>query len=80
MSTLMKKLTTTKSPAPIFIDPKVKLDAEVIEARYQLRTEEDQERIHCKVEEERQMKEALTFVSRVTFKNKYGYDDYEEDN
>ena len=26
------------------------------------------------------MKEALTFVSRVTFKNKYGYDDYEEDN
>ena len=26
------------------------------------------------------MKEALTYVSRVTFKNKYGYDDYEEDN
>ncbi len=76
----MKKLVSAKSTAPIFIDPKAQLDSNLIESRYQLRTDEDQERIHNKIEEERQMKLALTFVSRVTFKNKYGYDDYEEDN
>ena len=76
----MKNLTSIRSNLPVYIDPRTQLETELIEERYQIRAEEDQERMRRKIEEERQMKKALTFVSRITWKNKYGYDDYEEDN
>ncbi len=61
------------------MDPKAKLDTDLIEARYQYRAEVDQERVQDKAQENKRMEEALTLVSRVTFRNKYGYDDYEGD-
>ena len=43
----------SKSNVPVIVDPRVQLDKEMIEAWYEYRAKEDQERMHMKVQEER---------------------------